>query len=71
MHGESSGYMRNIKANNSVRLRIAGRWRTGLAHLMPDDDAQTRNAQFSWVNRTANSGLGGQLLTVRIDLDTQ
>lgn len=69
MYGESSNYMRNIKANNAVRVRIHGRWRTGHAHLMPDDDADARNAQFSWVNRTANSGLGGELLTVRIDLD--
>jgi deazaflavin-dependent oxidoreductase (nitroreductase family) len=71
MHGESSNYMRNIKADNNVRVRIRGRWRTGRAQLLPDDDAGARNAQFSWVNRTANSGLGGELLTVRIDLDHQ
>jgi deazaflavin-dependent oxidoreductase (nitroreductase family) len=69
MHGDSSNYMRNIKADNRVRLRIHGRWHTGRAHLLPDDDAHTRNAQLSWVNRTANSGLGTELLTVRIDLD--
>ena len=71
MHGDSSNYMRNIKANNNVRVRIGGRWRTGRAHLLPNDDAAARNAQFSWLNRTANSQLGGQLLTVRIDLDHQ
>lgn len=71
MYGESSNYMRNIKANNAVRVRIHGRWRAGRAHLMPDDDAYARNAQFSWANRTANSGLGGELLTVRIDLDRE
>ena len=69
MHGDSSNYMRNIKADNKVRVRIGGRWRTGRANLLPDDDAQTRNAQLSWVNRTANSQLGGELLTVRIDLN--
>jgi deazaflavin-dependent oxidoreductase (nitroreductase family) len=69
MHGDSSHYMRNIKADNRVRVRLGGRWRTGRAHLLPDDDAQARNAQFDWVNRTANSQLGGRLLTVRIDLD--
>jgi len=57
MHGDSSHYMRNPKANNNVRVRIGGRWRTGRAHPLPD------------INRTANSQLGGQLLTVRIDLD--
>ena len=69
MHGDSSNYMRNIKADNRVRVRIRGHWRTGRAHLLPDDDAHARNAQLSWVNRTANSGLGTELLTVRIDLD--
>jgi deazaflavin-dependent oxidoreductase (nitroreductase family) len=71
MHGDSSNYTRNIKADNNVRVRIGGRWRTGRAHLLPDDDARARNAQLSWVNRTANSGLGTELLTIRIDLDRQ
>jgi deazaflavin-dependent oxidoreductase (nitroreductase family) len=69
MHGESSHYIRNIKANNAVRVRIRGRWHPGRAHLIADDDAYARNAQMTWVNRSANSGLGDQLLTVRIDLD--
>lgn len=68
-HGESANYVRNIKADSNVRVRIAGRWRTGRTHLLPDDDARARNAQFSRVNRTANSRLGAELLTVRIDLD--
>ena len=69
MHGESSNYMRNIKADNAVRVRIHGRWRTGRAYLLPDDDADARNSQMSWLNRSANSGLGGELLTVRVDLE--
>jgi deazaflavin-dependent oxidoreductase (nitroreductase family) len=69
MHGESSNYARNIKADNAVRVRIHGRWRTGHAYLLPDDDADARNAKMSWVNRTANSGLGSELLTVRVDLE--
>lgn len=71
MYGEASNYMRNIKANNAVRIRLHGVWRTGHAYLLPDDDAYARNAQLSWANRTANSGLGGELLTVRIDLDRE
>ena len=69
MNGEDSNYVRNIKANNTVRIRIRGRWRMGRAHLLPDDDAHARNAQLSWVNRTANSMLGTELLTIRVDLD--
>ena len=69
MHGETSSYVRNIKADNAVRVRIRGRWRTGRAHLLPDDDAWARNAQFARVNKTANAKLGTELLTIRIDLD--
>jgi deazaflavin-dependent oxidoreductase (nitroreductase family) len=69
MNGEAAAYVRNIKADNAVRLRIRGRWRTGRAYLLPEDDADARNAQFAWINRTANSRLGTDLLTVRVDLD--
>jgi deazaflavin-dependent oxidoreductase (nitroreductase family) len=69
MHGEACGYVRNIKANDAVRVRIGGRWRTGRAHLLADDDVRARNAQFTWVNRTANRQLGTDMLTVRVDLD--
>ena len=69
MNGPASNYVRNIKANNAVRVRINGRWHAGTAHLLPDDDADARNRQLSLINRTANRGLGTDLLTVRIDLD--
>jgi deazaflavin-dependent oxidoreductase (nitroreductase family) len=71
MNGDTADYVRNIKADNKVRIRIGGRWRTGHAHLLPEDDAMARNAQLSWANRTANSALGTELLTIRVDLDGQ
>jgi deazaflavin-dependent oxidoreductase (nitroreductase family) len=69
MNGETANYVRNIKADNQVRIRIHGRWRTGRANVLPEDDAAARNAQLSWVNRTANRMLGTELLTIRVDLD--
>lgn len=69
MNGLSADYVRNIQADNIVRLRIHGRWRTGRAHLLPDDDADARNAQLSWLNRTVNRTLGTDLLTIRVDLE--
>jgi len=36
--GDRSQYVRNIQANPHVRLRLHGTWRSGSAHLMPDDD---------------------------------
>jgi deazaflavin-dependent oxidoreductase (nitroreductase family) len=69
MHGDSSNYIRNIKADNAVRVRIRGRWHSGKAYLLPEDDALARNAQMPFVNRIANRTLGTKLLTVRVDLD--
>jgi deazaflavin-dependent oxidoreductase (nitroreductase family) len=69
MNGEAANYVRNIKADNQVRIRIRGRWRTGRANILPEDDAIARNAQLSWANRTANRTLGTELLTIRVDLD--
>ena len=36
--GEKSQYVKNLKANPNVRVRLRGRWHNGTAHLMPDDD---------------------------------
>ncbi|OBA85569.1 nitroreductase [Mycobacteriaceae bacterium 1482268.1] len=69
MNGDSASYVRNIKADNTVRIRIGDRWRSGRAHLLPEDDARARNAQFTLINRTANGRLGTDMLTIRVDLD--
>ena len=68
-HGEASDYVRNIKANNRVRIRIRGRWRTGTASLLPDDDPHARLATLPRVNSSMVRALGTDLLTVRVDLD--
>jgi deazaflavin-dependent oxidoreductase (nitroreductase family) len=41
-HGDHSDYVRNIKANPAVRVRLGGKWRNGTAHLLPDDDPVQR-----------------------------
>ena len=38
--GEKSQYVKNIKANPTVRVRLRGRWHSGVAHLVPEDDPQ-------------------------------
>lgn len=68
-HGDASDYIRNIKVNNHIRLRIAGRWHTGTAHLLPDDDAAARLSALPRFNSAIVRALGTHLLTVRIDLD--
>jgi deazaflavin-dependent oxidoreductase (nitroreductase family) len=68
-HGEHSHYVLNIKANPVVRLRIHGRWRTGTAHLLPDDDAKERLRSLPGFNSTLVRLAGSDLLTIRVDLD--
>jgi deazaflavin-dependent oxidoreductase (nitroreductase family) len=68
-HGEHSHYVRNIKANPAVRLRIRGRWRSGTAHLLPDDDATERLRSLPGLNSTVVRLVGSDLLTIRVDLD--
>ena len=67
--GERSQYVRNIKADSRVRVRIRGRWHTGTAHLLPDDDAVARLRSLPRLNSTAVRAMGSGLLTVRVDLD--
>ena len=68
-HGRHSHYVRNIKANPQVRVRIRGRWRTGTAHLLPDDDPIARLGHLPGLNSAVVRMMGTDLLTIRIDLD--
>ncbi|SPF04317.1 nitroreductase/quinone reductase family protein [Streptomyces sp. MA5143a] len=67
-YGEKSHYVRNIKADPSVRLRLRGRWHHGTAHLLPTDDPLTRLSTLPTLNSTAVRALGTNLLTIRVDL---
>ena len=66
--GRDTQYVRNIEKNPNVRVRAHLRWRSGVAHLLPDDDATARlwdnpfNGLFLWLT-------GHDLLTVQIDLE--
>lgn len=68
-HGAQSDYVKNIKADPAVRIRLNGRWRTGTAHLLPDDDATARLAELPQLNSAVVRAVGSDLLTIRIDLD--
>jgi deazaflavin-dependent oxidoreductase (nitroreductase family) len=54
--GEKSQYVRNIKANPRVRVRLRGRWHSGTAHLVPEDDATTHGRAFENCPRSTASG---------------
>jgi deazaflavin-dependent oxidoreductase (nitroreductase family) len=68
-HGRKAAYVRNIEAQPSVRVKIGRRWRTGTAHVMPNDDPRARQRRMPAVNAAVVRLMGTDLLTVRIDLD--
>ena len=68
-HGGHSHYVHNIKANPAVRVRIGDQWRTGTAHLMPEDDAKERLRSLPGINSALVRLMGSDLLTIRVDLD--
>jgi deazaflavin-dependent oxidoreductase (nitroreductase family) len=66
--GEKSQYVRNIKANPNVRVRLRGRWHNGVAHLVPDDDPRERLRSLPQLNSFGVRTFGTNLLTIRVDL---
>ncbi|MEV5009059.1 MULTISPECIES: nitroreductase/quinone reductase family protein [unclassified Streptomyces] len=66
--GERSQYVRNIRADPEVRVRIRGRWYEGTAYPLPDDDPVARLRGLPRLNSTAVRALGTDLLTVRVGL---
>jgi deazaflavin-dependent oxidoreductase (nitroreductase family) len=74
-HGRRAGYVRNIEADPRVRVRLRGGWRSGTAHLLPEDDPHRRLREMSARSPGLKlNALGVRLmatdpLTVRIDLD--
>ncbi|MFE1587192.1 nitroreductase family deazaflavin-dependent oxidoreductase [Streptomyces sp. NPDC058737] len=69
--GERSQYVRNIRADPRVRVRLRGRWYTGTAHLLPNDDPLARLRLLPRYNSLAvrAMGVGTGLLTVRVELE--
>ena len=65
--GEKSQYVKNIKADPNVRVRLRGRWHNGVAHLVPDDDPHARLKSLPQFNSFGVRTFGTNLLTIRVD----
>lgn len=68
-HGGHSHYVLNITSDPRVQVRIRGQWRSGTAHLLPDDDAAARLKKLPGANSAMVKLMGSDLLTVRVDFD--
>jgi deazaflavin-dependent oxidoreductase (nitroreductase family) len=67
-HGRRAGYVRNIAASPRVRVFVNGRWRTGTAQILPEDDPIERQRELPRLNASVVRLMGTHLLTIRIDL---
>ena len=67
--GRKAAYVRNIQADPRVRVCVRGRWFTGTARVLGEDDPRVRLHSISRLNAAAVRALGSGLLVVRIDLD--
>jgi deazaflavin-dependent oxidoreductase (nitroreductase family) len=68
-HGRHSSYVRNIEADPRVRVKVGRTWRSGVAHLLPEDDPLKRQDSLPQKNARTVRRLGTGLLTIRIDLE--
>ena len=67
--GYKAQYVKNIQANPRVRVRARGRWRSGRAALMPDDDPRARQRNLPRLNALFVRLMADELLSIKVDLD--
>jgi deazaflavin-dependent oxidoreductase (nitroreductase family) len=69
-HGRHADYVCNLEADPRVRVKVRRRWRTGTAHVLPDEDPR---ALLRALKRPLNDAglllMATEPLVVRIDLD--
>lgn len=70
-HGERASYVRNIRAEPRVRVKVGRRWRAGTAVPLPDDDWRERQRQpyLRRMNSAVVRVMKTQPMTIRVDLD--
>jgi len=66
--GRHAGYVRNLQADAEVRVCVSARWRRATAHVVEDDDPQTRLDTFGRRSHAAAvRRFGTELTTIRLD----
>lgn len=68
-YGYDSQYVKNIRAEPRVRVRVGNSWREGRAVLRPDDDPVARLRTLSMNARIVVRAVGDRLLSVQVLLD--
>jgi deazaflavin-dependent oxidoreductase (nitroreductase family) len=69
-HGDQADYVRNVRADPRVRVKIGRQWRSGTAAVLVDDDvrARSRTLPHQW-DAAIGRLMATSPLTIRIDLE--
>lgn len=74
-HGDRCDYVKNLKADSNVRVRVGRRWYSGKASIVHDDDPLVRRRELDRKNGLVGRADGvvfrvsaSKPLTVKIDL---
>ncbi len=71
-HGPRADYVKNLKANPNVRIRLRRRWMKGVATPMPEEDPKPHlQKQWNKLSTATVRGFGTEPMVVRIDLSPQ
>jgi deazaflavin-dependent oxidoreductase (nitroreductase family) len=69
-HGYGADYVKNIKKDPHVRVKVGRRWYSGIAHILAHDDPDKRLRKLG---RPVNDALlrlvGTEKVTIRVDLE--
>jgi deazaflavin-dependent oxidoreductase (nitroreductase family) len=69
-HGHAAHYVKNIRSDPRVRVKVGRRWYEGTAHILEDDDPRERlRALGRPVNDAMLRLVGTEQLTIRVDLE--
>ena len=68
-HGNAADYVKNIRNDPAVRVKVGRNWFSGRAQVLPEEDARERLRELNRpVNDTMLKVVGTEMLVVRIDL---
>lgn len=68
-HASDCDYLHNLRADPQVRVRVGGRWRDGVADVVPEDDPRSRALRVNPINGSFIRLATSDLVSVRVALD--
>ena len=68
-YGSQAFYVQNLMANPRVRIKVDGGWRSGVAHVVPDDDPLQRLKKLDPRTAAEIKRMRAALLSIRLDLE--